>query len=68
MTLNRMVAIDQKQVFEPGVRHKSAYVTPQGSFLFEVFTEDIVIDLTEQGGNITLKYNLFSDEQLVSHN
>lgn len=68
VTLNRMGAIDQKQIFEQGIYHGSPYTTPQGSIFFKVFTEDIEIDLTERGGNITLKYNLFSDEHLVSHN
>ncbi|HHY25808.1 MAG TPA: DUF1934 domain-containing protein [Desulfitobacterium dehalogenans] len=68
VTLNRMGAIDQKQVFERGILHGSAYSTPQGSLFLQVFTEDMKIDLTEQGGNITLKYNLFIDDQWVSHN
>ncbi|WP_026183887.1 DUF1934 domain-containing protein [Desulfitobacterium hafniense] len=68
VTLNRMGAIDQKQIFEQGVRHSSTYVTPQGSLFLQVLTEEMKIDLTEQGGNITLKYNLFFDEQWVSHN
>lgn len=68
VTLNRMGAVDHKQVFEPGIWHGSPYVTPHGSFFFQIFTENMEIDLTELGGNITLKYNLFSDEHCVSHN
>ena len=68
VTLNRMGAVDHRQVFEKGRRHGSPYVTAQGALFFEIDTEDMEINLTEQGGNITLEYNLFSDEQLVSHN
>ncbi|MEL1133543.1 DUF1934 domain-containing protein [Desulfitobacterium sp. THU1] len=68
VTLNRMGAIDHKQVFERGVRHGSSYVTPQGSLFFEIETKAMEIHLTELEGKITLEYDLFSGDQLVSHN
>lgn len=68
LTLNRMGGVDHKQVFERGIRHGSPYVTPHGALFFEIDTENMEIDLTEQGGNITLKYNLFSDDHCISHN
>lgn len=66
--LNRMGAANYKQVFELGVLHPSTYVTPHGSFYLGVLTEEMGIHLTEQGGHITLKYNLFADDNLVSQN
>ncbi|AGA70856.1 hypothetical protein Desdi_3470 [Desulfitobacterium dichloroeliminans LMG P-21439] len=68
VSLNRMGAIDHKQIFERGIRHGSSYVTPQGSLFLEVETKEMEIHLTELEGNITLKYDLFSGDQLVSHN
>ncbi len=66
--LNRMGSVDHKLTFEEGVLHGSTYVTPHGSMFFEVYTQNMEINLTEQGGNITLKYSLFSQEQLLSRN
>lgn len=66
--LNRMGAANHKQVFELGMKHPSTYVTPHGSFNLGAYTEKMEIHLTEQGGHITLKYNLLVDDQLVSRN
>ena len=68
VVLNRMGAVDLKQIFEPGVLNSSTYVTAFGSLYLSVFTEHMEINLTDQGGSITLKYNLFADDELVSHN
>ena len=68
VTINRMGVADYKQVFEIGFHHRSIYVTPQGSFYLAADTKEMEILLTEQGGHITLKYNLFAEEDLVSQN
>ncbi|NMA69521.1 MAG: DUF1934 domain-containing protein [Desulfitobacterium sp.] len=68
VTLNRMGSVDHKLTFEEGVLHGSAYVTPHGTLFLEVLTEKMEISLTEEGGHISLKYNLFSQEQLLSQN
>lgn len=68
VTLNRMGSMDHKLTFEEGILHNSTYVTPHGSLFLEVHTEKIEINLTENGGHISLKYNLFSQEQLLSQN
>lgn len=68
LTLNRMGAANYKQVFERGVLHHSTYITSMGSFYLGAQTEELEIRLTEYGGNITLKYNLYADNDLVSRN
>lgn len=68
VTLNRMGAADYKQIFELGIRHPSTYITGMGSFYLAAETEKMEICLTEDGGHITLKYNLYADQELVSHN
>jgi len=68
VTLNRMGTLEHKQVFERGMFHSSTYVTPQACFSFQVYTEDMEINLTEQEGKLTLKYSLFSDKHLISKN
>ena len=68
VTLNRMGAAELKQEFEAGVRHRSVYHTNFGSLWLSVLTKRIETDLTAQGGRISLEYDLFVDNELVSHN
>lgn len=68
LVLNRMGAVDYKQAFEEGVLHRAAYVTAMGLFNLSVYTENLLISLTEYGGHITLKYDLYSDDGFVSKN
>lgn len=68
LTLTRMGAADQRQIFEPGVLHHSNYVTPFVSLYLGALAEEMEISLTELGGHITLKYKLFADEQEISQN
>lgn len=68
LILNRMGAAEFRQVFEPGVLHHSNYVTSFASIYMSTLTDELEINLTEQGGHITLKYNLFANEEKVSDN
>lgn len=68
VTLNRMGAANLRQIFERGVLHHSTYVTPYGSIYLSALTEEMEISLTEQGGHITLKYNLIADREPISQN
>lgn len=68
LTLNRMGAAELKQEFKPGVYHKSTYVTSYGNLWLSVLTTHLQSDLTAQGGRISLEYDLFVDDELMSHN
>lgn len=68
ITLNRMGAAEVKQEFEPGVLHRSVYNTAFGSLWLSVLTKRLETDLTAHGGRISLEYDLFVDDILVSHN
>lgn len=68
VVLNRMGSMELKQEFRPGFLHRSSYVTPYGTLWLSVITDKVESDLTAQGGRITLEYNLYIDDQLVSHN
>lgn len=68
LTLNRMGAAEQRQIFESGVLHHSTYVTQYASFYLGALAEEMEIGLTELGGHITLKYKLFADDKKVSQN
>ncbi len=66
--LNRMGPVELKQQFEHGVLHRSAYITSYGTIIMGVLAKEIDVHLTSLGGNITLKYDLFVEEELLSHN
>jgi len=68
LTLNRMGSAEQRQIFEPGVLYYSTYVTSFASIYLSALTEEMEIGLTELGGHITLKYNLFTDDEKISQN
>jgi uncharacterized beta-barrel protein YwiB (DUF1934 family) len=68
VTLNRMGEANYKQIYQLGVLHRATYVTPQGSFYLGADTKEMEICLTEHGGHISLKYNLFIDEDFISQN
>ncbi|WP_328812357.1 DUF1934 domain-containing protein [Paradesulfitobacterium ferrireducens] len=68
VTLNRVGPVKLKQEFEHGVLHRSTYITPYGELWLSILTASVEIDLTAQGGHISLKYDLFVDDELVSHN
>lgn len=68
ITLNRMGQAELKQEFQPGVLHRGRYVTPFGTLWLSVLTDGLEYDLTAQGGRISLGYDLFVDDKLVSHN
>ena len=68
VTLNRMGAAGLKQEFEPGVLHRSVYNTNFGSLWLSILTKQLETDLTAHGGRISLEYDLFVDDILISHN
>lgn len=68
ITLNRMGQAELKQEFQLGVLHRGRYVTPFGTLWLSVLTDALEYDLTGQGGRISLEYDLFVDDKLVSHN
>lgn len=68
ISLNRMGTMEFKQEFQPGVLHRGTYVTPFGTLWLSVFTKRTECDLTVQGGRISLEYDLFVDDELLSQN
>ncbi|KLU59187.1 putative beta-barrel protein YwiB [Peptococcaceae bacterium CEB3] len=68
ITLNRMGKAELKQEFQPGILHRGRYVTSFGTLWLSVLTTELEYDLTVMGGRISLEYDLFADDALVSHN
>ena len=68
VVLNRMGTAELKQEFRPGVLYRSTYITPFGKLWLSVLPDVVESDLTAQGGRISLEYDLFVDDNFVSHN
>ncbi|AFM43491.1 hypothetical protein Desaci_4656 [Desulfosporosinus acidiphilus SJ4] len=68
VALNRKGAVDLAQEFQVGVRSSSKYVTRYGKMWLSVLPQRVECDLTAQGGRISLEYDLFVDDNFVSHN
>lgn len=68
VALNRKGAVDLSQEFRKGVLNRSIYTTCYGKIWLSVLPHLVECDLTVQGGRISLEYDLFVDDNLVSHN
>ncbi len=55
-------------ILEKGVRHKCEYVTSYGIISLGVYTEDINIDLDDNGGELTVRYSIDIQSELASTN
>lgn len=57
-----------KMVFEKNTRHESNYVTPYGNIMLGVKSDEIKVNLTENGGELKLKYAIDLDKRVLSDN
>lgn len=64
----RKGAVDLTQEFTKGVLNKSIYTTSYGKIWLSVLPHSVESDLTVHGGRISLEYDLFVDDKLMSHN
>ncbi|MBM7853764.1 uncharacterized beta-barrel protein YwiB (DUF1934 family) [Desulfohalotomaculum tongense] len=68
VTLNRVGAVRQKQLFKEGTGCRGTYVTPYGSFKTRVQARKLEVNLTETGGSINLDYELELNQQKIGRN
>ena len=68
VTLNRKGAVDLTQEFKKGELNRSIYTTCYGKIWLSVMPQKVECDLTVHGGRISLEYDLFVDDNLVSYN
>ena len=68
VAINRQGAVDLVQEFKKGVLNRSIYATCYGKIWLSVMPNKVECDLTVQGGRISLEYDLFVDDNLVSYN
>lgn len=58
VVMSRNGSINTQMIFEGGKRHMSHYETPLGSFTIGVSTEELRVDVKENGGEVEIKYIL----------
>lgn len=68
VALNRKGAVNLAQEFRKGVLNRSIYTTCYGNIWLSVMPHRVECDLTVHGGRISLEYDLFVDDKLVSYN
>ncbi|AET70926.1 hypothetical protein Desor_5552 [Desulfosporosinus orientis DSM 765] len=68
VVLYRKGAVNITQEFKKGVLHRSIYNTCYGNMNLSVMPSLVESDLTVNGGRISLGYDLFVDDKLVSYN
>lgn len=68
LELSKSGTVRSRMLFEPGKTHRTSYVTPYGTLLLEVCTEDIKSLWTESSGAIQITYSLSSEDALLSRN
>jgi uncharacterized beta-barrel protein YwiB (DUF1934 family) len=66
--LDRKGALDNRQEFKKGMLNRSIYSTCLGNICLSVMPHLVECDLTVHGGRISLEYDLFVDDNLVSYN
>jgi len=66
--LQRSGTIKSKILIEKGNRNNCFYSTPMGDLTIGVYGEQIEHNLTDNGGEIKLKYTIDSDLKLISRN
>ncbi len=66
--LNRKGAVDNTQEFKKGVLNRGIYSTCFGKIWLSVMPHMVDCDLTVHGGRISLEYDLFVEDNLVSNN
>ena len=66
--LNRKGTVDNRLEFKKDVLNRSIYSTCFGKIWLSVMPHLVECDLTVHGGRISLEYDLFVDDKLVSYN
>lgn len=68
VTLTRHGTVNNQFVFSKSEKQQSYYETPYGSFVMNVFSKKVDIDLSEKGGGLNIIYSLDINGQLSSDN
>ncbi len=59
VTLLRFGANNAQFIFKQGKEYKSHYETPYGAFSMAVFSEEVSIDINDEGGDLSVLYDVY---------
>lgn len=68
VTMTRSGDFNANLVLEKGVRHNCLYETPFGSVVMGVFSSDVNVLFTEDGGTVNMKYTIDINSEMLSEN
>jgi uncharacterized beta-barrel protein YwiB (DUF1934 family) len=68
VTLLRFGENNSQLIFEQGQKHLCHYETIQGAFTVGVFSNNVNVNIDEQGGQVSVDYNLQIDNSHSSKN
>lgn len=68
LELSRSGALRCRMVFEAGKTHRTSYMTPYGSLLLEICTEELSSHWSDHEGFIRLSYSLYVRDTFLSRN
>ena len=68
VVLTRSGAINSRMTFVKGVKDESLYDLGFGSLLLGVYTKDIVVDLSDNGGRLFIDYVVELEQAISSRN
>ena len=61
VAMTRFGLVNTHMVFKEGQKHTGHYETPFGSFTIGVFSDEVEIEMNEDGGDISIQYLLEID-------
>jgi uncharacterized beta-barrel protein YwiB (DUF1934 family) len=53
-------------IFEQGKKHNGHYETPYGAFTVGVFSDNLSVNINENGGDLSVSYGIYFND-LISH-
>lgn len=68
VTLVRAGQFNSQMVFQEGRRHLSMYNTPYGALAIGVNTRHLLVDLTDEGGDIEVDYTVEVEHAVAGRN
>ena len=62
VTLTRFGKVNTQFIFKEGKKHTSYYDTVYGTFIIDILTKVVNVDIDDRGGNIRVDYNIEIDD------
>lgn len=66
VTLLRYGSNSTQFIFEQGKKHNGHYETPYGAFTVGIFSDNLSVNINENGGNLSVSYGIYFND-LISH-